>query len=106
MIIYREMEYIRFGEVEYDEQTGAIRERFGIGKVERRNRKTVTVRLVLPFKSWRKTYPVGSGFRVPHRLCEPAFKVRCQHCAQIDYYTETDIELMVECDCKNDMVIE
>lgn len=103
MIVNREIEYIKFGEVQYNEETGEIRERFGIGEVERRNKRTITVRLVLPFKSWRKTYPVGAGFRIPHRMCEPAFRVTCQTCWIADYYTQSDLDNEVECDCEGSL---
>lgn len=96
----QEIEYIRFGEIEYDEDGKPIRERFGIGEVMRRNRKTISVRLVLPFQSWRKKYPIGAGFRVPHRYCEAAFKVVCRWCGSIDYFSESDIRDNVEVDCE------
>lgn len=94
----QEIEYIRFGEIEYDKEGKPIRERFGIGEVIRRNSKTISVRLVEPFQSWRKKYPIGAGFRVPYRYCEDVKAQVCERCGSTDWVADEEIE----CECDED----
>lgn len=44
--------------------------RKAIGRIEKINRVTYQIGLVETFHQVRRTYPVGSQFRVPPALCE------------------------------------
>ena len=44
--------------------------RKAIGKIEKINRVTYQIRLCETFHQVKRTYPIGTQFRVPHPLCQ------------------------------------